>query len=167
MIDRVERNALRGRLASLINAIFSASIMALGLVAGLVAEHDWHLLMWLGGVPPIALALFAYVLIPASVDHRHDAAPATRLPVLELFAPGLRRRTVMLAAMTGLNFFAYQAYSGWLTTYLHDVRGLSAFQAGELVAWNFSANIVGGFFWGWAADRWGRCPGRPAFPLRT
>ena len=28
--------------------------------------------------------------------------------------------------------------------------------AGQLVAWQFTGNIVGGFFWGWAADRFGR-----------
>ena len=62
----------------------------------------------------------------------------------------------MLALMTGLNFFGYQAYSGWLTTYLTEVRGLSGAVAGELVAWQFAGNILGGFVWGWAADRFGR-----------
>jgi hypothetical protein len=30
----------------------------------------------------------------------------------------VRRQTLTLAAMTGLNFFGYAAFSGWLTTYL-------------------------------------------------
>jgi len=80
----------------------------------------------------------------------------SRLPVSELFAPGLRRQTLMLATMAGLNFFGYAAFSGWLTTYLTGARGFSAQTAGALVAWQFSGNIVGGFFWGWAADRFGR-----------
>ena len=55
--------------------------------------------------------------------------------------------------MTGLNFFGYQAYSGWLTTYLSAVRHFTATQSGGLVAWEFAGNMIGGFVWGWAADR--------------
>lgn len=62
----------------------------------------------------------------------------------------------MLACLTGLNFFGYQAYSGWLTTYLHDIRSLPPLVVGGLVAWVSAANIVGGFTWGWAGDRFGR-----------
>jgi MFS family permease len=62
----------------------------------------------------------------------------------------------MLASMTGLNFFGYAAFSGWLTTYLTSDRGFSPAMAGELVAWQFAGNIAGGFFWGWTADRFGR-----------
>ena len=62
----------------------------------------------------------------------------------------------MLASLTGLNFFGYQAFSGWQTTYLKDVRGFDAIAIGHVVAWSFAANIVGGFVWGWAGDRLGR-----------
>lgn len=151
---------VRGRLASLINAIFSASVVTLGLASGALAGHDWKILLWIGGVPPLLLCLLAFVLIPASADARREKAERrvadAKLPVLELFAPGVRARTLMLAGLTGLNFFAYQAYSGWLTTYLRDVRHLDPGTMGDLVAWQFGANIVGGFFWGWAGDRFGR-----------
>jgi MFS family permease len=147
---------VRGRLASLINAIFSLAVVVLGMASGALAGRDWHLLLWIGGVPPILLSVAAYWLIPASADAKRPAAVKGRLPVMELFAPGIRLQTVMLATLTGLNFFAYQAYSGWLTIYLTDVRHLSAVAIGGLVAWQFSGNMVGGFFWGWAGDRFGR-----------
>jgi len=150
---------VRGRLASLINAVFSCSIMVMGVASGVFAGHGWKMLLWLGGVPPILLSVLAFVLIPASADARvarKTGAAARALPVLDLFAPGVRRQTLMLAALTGLNFFAYQAYSGWLTTYLRDVRHLPPETMGDLVAWQFAANILGGFFWGWAGDRFGR-----------
>ncbi|MFD1789625.1 MFS transporter [Sphingomonas floccifaciens] len=148
--------SVRGRLASLINAIFSSAITMLGLASGWV-NGDWRTLLLAGGLPPILLAGLAFVLIPKSADVRARVSEKTaRLPVLELFAPGLRARTVLLAALTGLNFFGYQAYSGWLSTYLRDVRGLDPTAMGHLVAWQFGANIVGGFVWGWAGDRFGR-----------
>jgi MFS family permease len=146
----------------MINAIFSFSIVMLGIASGALAKHDYRVLLWLGGVPPILLAAAAYLIIPANVDGRQPVSPATgdttkgKVPVLQLFSPHFRKRTLMLAALTGLNFFAYQTYSGWLTTFLTDVRHLSTAVIGGLVAWQFSGNIAGGFFWGWAGDRFGR-----------
>ena len=145
-----------GRLASLINAIFSSAITTLGHAIG-VLNGDWSTLLLVGGVPPVLLAGLAFVLVPASADRRRAAKAGTsRAPVLELFAPGLRRRTLALAALTGLNFFGYQAFSGWQTTYLRDVRLLTPAELAPVVEWSFAANILGGFFWGWAGDRFGR-----------
>lgn len=147
---------LRGRVAGMLNACFSFSIVALGLALGRLGGHDWHLLLWLGGLPPLILAGIVLALIPSgsTVDRHH--VRGRKLPVSELFHPSVRRQTLLLAAMTGLNFFGYQAYSGWLTTYLTETRGLSAAVGGEMVAWQFAGNIAGGFAWGWAADRFGR-----------
>jgi MFS family permease len=146
----------RGRVAATLNVAFSGSIVMLGLALGAVGGQDWRRLLWFGGLPPLLLAPLIWAAMPGSAGFGPGGAAARGLPIAELFAPGLRRRTLLLASMTGLNFFGYQAYSGWLTTYLTEVRGLSAAVSGELVAGTFAANIVGGFVWGWAADRFGR-----------
>lgn len=149
--------SLRGRLAGTLNAAFSLSIVMLGVAMGAVAPQDWKQLLLMGGIPPLLLVVLILATIPTgSRIDRGALGKVSRLPVKELFAPGLRRQTIMLATMTGLNFFGYAAFSGWLTTYLTGERHLSPALAGELVAWQFSGNIVGGFFWGWAADRFGR-----------
>lgn len=150
------RPTLRGRLAGTLNASFSLSIVALGVAMGFVVPTNWHALLWVGGVPPIALAALALWLIPAGSAVDIAAKRSSKLPVMELFAPAVRRQTLMLALMTGLNFFGYAAYSGWLTTYLTGERHFTSAVAGQLVAWQFTGNIIGGFFWGWAADRFGR-----------
>ena len=149
----------RGRLASLQDGTFSAALVALGLAAGALGGRDWHLLLWLGGLPPILLAFTAFALVPATrtiAPAAHADSRSKVLPVAELFAPAVRRQTVLLAMMTGANFFAYQAFSGWLTTYLNDDRGMTPSAIGSLIAWQFAANIAGCFFWGWTADRFGR-----------
>jgi len=145
-----------GRLASLVNCIFSSAISILGIAGGMTGGN-WKLLLWVGGIPPILLAGFAFLLIPRTADARQPhGGVRRRVPVAELFAPGVRRQTLLLAALTGLNFFGYQAFTGWQTTYLRDVRHLDASALGGVVAWSFAANIVGGLCWGWASDRFGR-----------
>lgn len=143
-----------GRLAALNNCVFSAAISLLG-IAGGMTKGDWPLLLLLGGIPPLLLAGLAFVLVPKSADVRQSGRHA-RVPAAELFAPGVRRQTLLLAALTGLNFFGYQAFSGWQTTYLRDVRHLDPAGVGAVVGWSFAANIVGGLCWGWASDRFGR-----------
>ncbi len=146
---------IRGRLASLVSAVFSASIITQGFAFGHLGGHDWRLLIWLGGVPPILLAFFAYAIVPGSIPQAVTEFKR-RLPVRELFAPAVRRQTLLLASLTGLNFFAYQAFSGWLTIYLKDVRHLPALVTGHLIAAQFAGNLLGCFFWGWVGDRFGR-----------
>lgn len=150
------RTSLRGRVAGLLNAFFSLSIVALGVAMGMVVDHGWRALLWIGGIPALVLAALALIVIPAHspIDRFHARSGA--LPVLELFHRGVIRQTLMLAAMTGLNFFGYQAFSGWLSTYLIDVRHFDDGTAGRLVAVVYAGNIIGGFAWGWAADRFGR-----------
>jgi MFS family permease len=147
---------VRGRLAAMLNVCFSGAIVSLGVAMGMIGTRDWRVLLWVGGVPPLFLSVIVLLLVPAhsAVDRFH--VTSGKLPISELFHRGVRRQTLLLALMTGLNFFGYEAYSGWLTTYLTEDRGLSPAVAGNLVAWQFAGNIVGGFVWGYAADRFGR-----------
>ncbi len=156
---------LRGKLASAINTTFSAAIITLGIALGHLGHHDWRTLLWLGGVPPVLLAGFAYLAVPQARLASRPREARTRIPLAELFTPALRRQTLLLAALTGLNFFSYQAFSGWITTYLQSTRMLPLTVIGHLVSSQFAGNILGGFAWGWAGDRYGRRFGALGFFL--
>ncbi len=151
-----------GRLAGFYNGTFNGSVVVLGLVANRLHVGDWHTLILLGAIPPLFIAPLVFLIVP---DDRRlivhganglDVPPPSKLPVVELFAPALRRRTLLLAAMIGLNFFGSQAFTGWQTTYLTEVRHLDADAVKEMFGWQFFAAIVGGFVWGALSDRFGR-----------
>ena len=154
---------VRGRVASVIMGSSWAAVSLLGFVSAAVFEAglDWHVLLWVGAIP-VVLSVFAPLAVPDDRrmipvgGHATTASVAGKLPIGELFVPEYRRQTLMLTLLAGLNFFAYQAFTGWATTWLKDDRGFSAADIGAIVGWTALASIFGGFFWGWIGDRYGR-----------
>lgn len=153
----------RGLVAGAVMGIYNIAVATLSFASGklIAAGFPWQTMLYVGVVPLVA-AMFAARVVPD--DRRMIAWGSTpgmrqvadRLPIAELFAPGVRRQTIMLATMTGLNFFAYQAFTGWASTYLKDVRGIAPDLIGTVLAFQFIASALGGFAWGWISDRVGR-----------
>ena len=155
---------VRGRIAGVVLGTYNLAVAALGFLsaAAFKAGYDWKVLFWVG-VVPVAIALFAFAIIPDDrrlipMDGIADGQTTARakLPIAELFKPGVARQTILLASMTGLNFFAYQAFTGWATTYLKTVRGIADSVVGDVVGWQFIGAALGGLIWGWISDRFGR-----------
>lgn len=154
---------IRGRIASVVFGVYNVAVAAMGAASAAIFAQgwDWHLLLW-AGIFPIAAAFLAPLFVPNDLkvaawgDKNGDTRARTRLPVLELFVARYRRQTLMLALLTGLNFFGYQAFTGWATTFLKDVRGVTDTTVGVIIFWQFAGNIVGTFFWGWLGDKYGR-----------
>ena len=164
-------SGVRGKLASIGQGTYNLSVIALGMAYGMFAERsDWHVLLLIGSVPALMLAPLILWLIPD--DRKMTAFGADpnepkshRMPLLELFSPELRRKTWLLFALVALNFFAYQAFAGWTTTFLKDDQGLSSETIGWIVSTQFTGALIGGFFWGWFSDRYGRRPTGIGFAL--
>jgi MFS family permease len=157
-------SSVRGKLTSVGQGTYNLSVIALGMAYGMFAERsDWHWLLLIGSVPALILSPLILLLIP---DDRKmspwgadpDEPKSERMPLLELFSPELRRRTWLLFLLVALNFFAYQAFAGWTTTFLKDERGLAPETIGWIISTQFTGALVGGFFWGWFSDRFGRRP---------
>ncbi|MGX7953301.1 MFS transporter [Tsuneonella sp. HG249] len=162
---------VRGKLASIGQGTYNVSVIALGAAYGMFAERsDWQLLLLIGSVPSMILAPLIFWLIPD--DRKMTAFGADpnepkneRMPLFELFSPALRRTTWLLFALVALNFFAYQAFAGWTTTFLKDEQGLSSETIGWIISTQFTGALIGGFFWGWFSDRFGRRPTGIGFAL--
>ena len=162
---------VRGKLASIGQGTYNLSVIALGMAYGQFAErNDWHVLLLLGSVPAVVLSPLILLLIPddrkmiafgANPSESHGGT----MPLLELFSPALRRTTGMLFMLVALNFFAYQAFAGWTTTFLKEDRGLDSAAIGTIVSIQFAGALIGGFFWGWFSDRFGRRPAGAGFAV--
>ncbi len=155
---------VRGIVAGFVMCTYNIAVSALGFLSARVFEAglDWRTLLW-AGVVPVVLAVFAFLIIPddrkmvpfgGSVTGPTTAQSA--IPVAELFSNGLARQTLLLATMTGLNFFAYQAFTGWATTYLKEDRGIPDMVVGDVLGWQFVGAAIGGLVWGWVGDHYGR-----------
>lgn len=155
---------VRGVIAGFVLGTYNVAVASLGFLssAAFKAGYDWRVLLWAGAVP-VSLALFAFTVIPDDrkfipMDGASDdeAVAKSKLPIAELFQPGVARQTILLACMTGLNFFAYQAFTGWATTYLKEDRGIPDTVVGDVLGWQFIGAAVGGLIWGFVSDRLGR-----------
>lgn len=146
---------VRAKLASLFNAVFTGSVIALtAALASLPSAAEWRLLFWAGAAFGMACVPLVF-LIPDDHPHRAPGGNAS-IPMVALFAPDLRRYTILLVAMAGLNYFAAQAFTGWTTSFLTETRGLATAEVARAVAWQATGSLVGGFAWGWFGDRFGR-----------
>lgn len=155
---------VRGLIAGFVLGTYNVAVAALGFLSGAAfrAGLEWQALLWAGAVP-VAIAALGFVLVPDDrklipMDGTQDGQTTAKaaLPIAELFRPAVRMQTVLLATMTGLNFFAYQAFTGWATTYLKDVRLIPKDVVGDVVGWQFLGAALGGLVWGWVSDRLGR-----------
>ena len=155
---------VRGTIAGIIFFVYNIAVAALGFLsaAAFRSGYDWKVLLWIGAIP-VSLSLFAPLFIPddrklVPMDGIADgqAVAKAKLPITELFAPEVARQTIMLAAMMGLNFFAYQAFTGWATTYLKTIRLIPDSVIGDVLGWQFVGAAVGALIWGRVSDRFGR-----------
>ena len=165
--------SVRGLIAGFVLGTYNVAVSALGFLsaAAFRAGADWKVLLWAGAVP-VVLALFALVVVP---DDRRiipfggpvgaSTTAASKLPIAELFRPGVARQTLLLAIMSGLNFFAYQAITGWASTYLRTERGIPDTVIGDVLGWQFIGAALGGLVWGWISDRLGRRSGAAGFVI--
>ena len=164
---------IRGRIAGIVLGTYNLAVASLGFLsaAAFRAGFDWKILLWAGAVP-VTIALLAFVLVPDDrklipMDGVADGQVTARvaLPIAELFKPGVARQTILLATMTGLNFFAYQAFTGWASTYLKSDRGIPDTVVGDVLGWQFVGAAAGGLIWGWISDRYGRRSAAAGFVL--
>ena len=163
---------LRGRLLSVNMAMFSVALLSIGSLGAAFGEEGWRSLVRVGWCAPLAVALLTLFLLPddrqfsvyADQETATDAN-LTRGRWAEMLRGPRLRLTLACLLLAGLNFSAYQFYSGFITTYLLTVRQFDASLTGLFVSIDGAGTLIGSFLWGWIADRYGRRINAAGFAL--
>ncbi len=137
-------------------------IVAAALARVVLPEHGWRALFLLGGLALLA-ALYVALAVPESEQWRADrerrrsgATTAEHVAIREIFAPGIRRNTLLGTLAASGALIAYWGANTWLPTYLVKERGLdSAHMATFIIVLNVGM-FAGYQLFGWLADRIGQ-----------
>jgi MFS family permease len=154
---------LRGRLLTANMAMFSVALLAAGSIGAAVGESGWRTLIWVATLAPLAIALLTTMALPddrayAVYGDENESGDANlaRGTWREMLAGRRLYLTLACLLLAGLNFSGYQFYSGFITTYLLNVRGFDASITGLFVTVDGIGTLIGSLLWGYVADRQGR-----------
>ncbi len=163
MLANVFPPRLRGRLLSINMAMFSISLMTFGGLGSMLGDDGWRTLLRIAAILPLAVAAATFIFLPDDRkfqvygnDDNSGANNTERGSWREMFSGNRTRITIACIVIAGLNFSAYQFYSGFITTYLLNVRGFTSEMIGIIVAVDGVGTLIGTVIWGIVADRYGR-----------
>ena len=172
LIGEVIRPQFRGRAVGSVQSGWAlgwggAVLMQAALFTVVPPEVAWRWMFAIGALPALLIFfLRRYVEEPevAAKTRARVAATGDRPSLWEIFAPGLRR-TTLLAALLGTGAQGgYYAISTWVPTFLRGERGLTVIGSSGYLAVLISGSFVGYLLGAWLADRIGR---RPLFILSS
>ena len=160
--------SVRGKLTAFASSMFSVAVMAMGGYAAYISSINapWESLMWVGGLPPLAAAIAMVFVLPSDkkvIPYGEDAKPVKEMAGEqkkgswgEMLRGKNLRITITCLALAGLNFYGYQFFNGFVTTYLKDVRQFDGTTMGLIFSISAAGSLIGAWVWGAVADKWGR-----------
>jgi predicted MFS family arabinose efflux permease len=162
---------IRGVLAGLVQLVYNGGDALLSWFGRHYGAADWRQVLMIGGAGALISAVVVAVVVP---DDRSASLTGRRAPegrvtpsIRELFSEGRASLTLRLALLCGLNFFAFQAFNGWITTFLRETHGFSPDRIGRLLTALHVGSMVGAILWGALADRFGRRANALGFALSS
>jgi MFS family permease len=165
------RPAMRGLLAGIVQLTYNGGDALLAWFGRHYDSTNWQVVLQIGGVGALCAGVVTLLVIPADRllipwgGAEVRLGGQRRFVISELFTAGRWRLTARLALLCGLNFFAFQAFNGWVTTYLREIRFYSADTIGRLMTALHVGSMIGALFWGLMADRFGRRTNALGFAL--
>ena len=150
---------VRAKLSAVSSGLFSVAEMMVGGLGGSLGDQGWQGVVWIGAIPVLIAPLILFLVPEDRTFVAYGAAqivPGSSGGWREMLAPKWRRITIACVLLAGLNLIGYQAFSGFVTLYLRQVRAFSAPDMGATIALIGTGSLMGGFFWAYIADRFGR-----------
>ncbi|WP_318476901.1 MFS transporter [Photobacterium leiognathi] len=158
--------SVRGKLTAFASSMFSVALMAMGVYAAFISKIDapWESLMLVGGIPPIAAAIAMFFVLPSDkrvIAYGEEEQAETTEPQKqgswgEMLSKPYRTITITCLLLAGLNFYGFQFFSGFVTTYLREVRDFDGATIGLIFSISAFGSLFGAWFWGFVADKYGR-----------
>jgi len=74
----------------------------------------------------------------------------------EMLSQPYRKITITCLLLAGLNFYGFQFFGGFVTTYLRTVRMFDGATIGLIFSISAFGSLFGAWFWGAVADKYGR-----------
>ncbi|MDN3699886.1 MFS transporter [Vibrio artabrorum] len=164
--------SVRGKLTAFASSMFSVALMAMGAYAAFISSVDapWQSLMWVGGIPPLVAAALMMFILPsdkkviaygeedqqATTNAAGEVTEAKKGSWGEMISAPYRKLTITCLLLAGLNFYGYQFFSGFVTTYLKEVRQFDGATIGIIFSISAFGSLFGAWVWGAIADKYGR-----------
>jgi MFS family permease len=147
----------RGRAAAFVLSSFPIGGVVAAVLSG-VFLPDWRLMFFVAGVGVVLPLLVVIPLFPESSawTEARAADPGGRVSVTEIFAPDVRRRTIVATLVAGLALTGWWGGSTWLPTYLATDRGIPTATVAVFMTVLNLGMFVGYNVFGLIADRIGR-----------
>ncbi|TVM76711.1 MFS transporter [Vibrio cholerae] len=160
---------VRGKLTAFASSMFSVALMVMGAYAAFISSIDapWESLMWVGGIPPLAAAFAMVFVLPSdknviaygeedSSANTGQNTPAKKGSWGEMLSKPYRLLTITCLLLAGLNFYGFQFFSDFVTTYLKEVRQFDGATIGVIFSISAFGSLFGAWVWGAVADKFGR-----------
>ena len=151
----------RGLIGGIVQLVYNGGDAILSWFGRHYADQ-WQSVMVFGGCGAILASIAVFMLVPADHALRPWGGEAVqnlkspRFAIVELFADGYWKLTLRLVLLCGLNFFAFQAFNGWITTFLKEDHGFSTDMVGKTMTAMHVGSMLGALVWGVLGDRFGR-----------
>jgi MFS family permease len=156
---------LRARALALVQSAWAWGLAAAALTAWIVLDllrQNWRVVFFVGLLPALVTIWIRTSVPESEMWKQQQAQTQTPAPFSEIFAPELRKQTLLLLLMNVFGLFAWWGLFSWMPPYLtlpidKGGRGFGMMSTTKLLV---TLNLVGMFpgylFFGWIADRLGR-----------
>jgi MFS family permease len=147
----------RGRAAAFVLSSFPIGGVVAAVLSG-VFLPDWRLMFLVAGAGVVLPLLVVIPFFPESTAWAaaKQADAGGRVSVAEIFAPDVRRRTIVATLVAGLALTGWWGGSTWLPTYLATDRGIPTATVAVFMTVLNLGMFVGYNVFGLIADRIGR-----------
>lgn len=156
---------LRAKAIAMVQSAWAWGLAAAALVAWIVLDllhQNWRVVFFVGLLPALVTLWIRKSVPESEMWKQHRANQHGAAPFSEIFAPALRKNTIVLLLLNVFGLFAWWGLFSWMPPYLtlpvdKGGRGFGLMSTTTLLV---TLNLVGMFpgylCYGWIADRMGR-----------